>query len=122
MPTVVGVKLRNAAKPVLFDSFGTDPRLDDLVIVSTDRGNEVGTVVSEQREVTDGEAPSELRDVVRVTTPDDRRIIDDLKGKEVAAMPLYRRLVAKHKLDMKPIDVEYLFDAGKVVFLSLIHI
>jgi cell fate regulator YaaT (PSP1 superfamily) len=116
MPTVVGVKLRNAAKPVLFDSFGTDPRLDDLVIVSTDRGNEVGTVVSEQREIPDAEVPSELRDVVRVATPDDRRIIDDLKAKETAAMPLYRRLVTKHKLDMKPIDVEYLFDAGKVVF------
>src|SRR5450759_4260601 len=116
MPTVVGVKLRNAAKPVLFDSFGTDPRLDDLVIVSTDRGNEVGTVVSQQREVTDGETPHELRDIVRVATPDDCRIIDDLKAKEAAAMPLYRRLVAKHKLDMKPIDVEYLFDAGKVVF------
>ena len=116
MPTVVGVRLRNVAKPVLFDSFGTDPRLDDLVIVSTDRGNEVGTVVSEQHELADADKPSELRDVVRVATPDDKRIIDDLKAKEAAAMPLYRRLVAKHKLDMKPIDVEYLFDAGKVVF------
>ncbi len=116
MPTVVGVKLRNAPKAVLFDSFGTDPRLEDLVIVSTDRGNEVGTVVSEQKDITDEEAPHELRDVVRVVTPDDRRIIDDLKAKEAAAMPLYRRLVAKHKLEMKPIDVEYLFDAGKVVF------
>ena len=116
MPTVVGVKLRNAPKAVLFDSFGTDPRIDDLVIVSTDRGNEVGTVTSEPHEIADEEKPADLRDVVRVATPDDRRIIDDLKAKETAAMPLYRRLVAKHKLEMKPIDVEYLFDAGKVVF------
>jgi cell fate regulator YaaT (PSP1 superfamily) len=116
MPTVVGVRLRNAAKPVLFDSFGTDPRLDDIVIVTTDRGNEVGSVVSEQHEVADADIPSDLRNVVRVATPEDLRIIEELKAKEAAAMPLYRRLVAKHELDMKPIDVEYLFDAGKVVF------
>ena len=31
-------------------------------------------------------------------------------------MPVFRELVAEHKLDMKPIDVEYLFDGDKVVF------
>ena len=31
-------------------------------------------------------------------------------------MPVFRELVDEHKLDMKPIDVEYLFDGDKIVF------
>jgi cell fate regulator YaaT (PSP1 superfamily) len=39
-----------------------------------------------------------------------------LEGKEREAMPMFRSLVEKHGLDMKPIDVEYVFDGDKILF------
>jgi cell fate regulator YaaT (PSP1 superfamily) len=54
--------------------------------------------------------------VVRVASPDDMKVAADLHTRERAAMPVYRRLVAKHKLEMKPTDVEFLFDGQRAVF------
>jgi cell fate regulator YaaT (PSP1 superfamily) len=31
-------------------------------------------------------------------------------------VPVFRELIGKHGLDMKPVDVEFLFDGGKIVF------
>ena len=31
-------------------------------------------------------------------------------------MPVFRELIEEHKLDMKPVDVEYLFDGDKIIF------
>ena len=44
-----------------------------------------------------------------------RRILPKAET-EAEAMGVYRPLVEKHKLDMKPIDVEYLFGGDKIVF------
>lgn len=116
MPTVVGVKLRNAAKPLYFDPAGTEPAEGDNVIVCTDRGTEFGEVVKPAHEVEASEIPAPLKPVERIATEEDIAHAEELRSKEQDAMLTYRRLVAKHKLDMKPIDVEYLFDGDKMVF------
>jgi cell fate regulator YaaT (PSP1 superfamily) len=107
VPTIVGVKLRNPAKPVLFDigsAEGLD--IDDIVIVATDRGEELGRVASEPAEKTEGAFVDHANRVVRVATREDLEAAEDLNRREREAQPVYRRLVNKHKLDMKPTDVE----------------
>jgi cell fate regulator YaaT (PSP1 superfamily) len=51
-----------------------------------------------------------------VATADDLAFVDELTEREREAMPVFRELVHSYKLDMKPIDVEYLFSGDKVVF------
>jgi cell fate regulator YaaT (PSP1 superfamily) len=115
MPTVVGVRLR-FSKILWFDPAGTAPEEGDTVIVETERGNEIGMVVQAPHEVPGDKLPAALKPVVKVADDDDLSRLAELETKEREAMPVFRSLVEKHGLDMKPIDVEYLFDGDKIVF------
>jgi len=116
MPTVVGVKLRYAPKQLWFDPKGSTPEVGDSVIVETERGIEIGCVTSAPHDVAQSDLPAPLKPVMRVAGPEDHAYADELEVKEREAMPVFREMVASYKLDMKPIDVEYLFGGDKVVF------
>ena len=116
MPTIVGVKLPYAGKVLYFDPAGTSPVEGDHVIVSTERGQEFGEVVMGLREVAPDAVPGELKPVLRVADESDIAKMDDLATRSREEMEAFRRLVSKHKLDMKPIGVEHLFDDSKMVF------
>ncbi len=116
MPTVVGVKLRFAPKTQWFAPAGTEPVEGDSVIVETDRGTEIGTVTKPPHEVPNSEIRGPLKPLTRVATPEDLARNEEFAVQERAAIPIVRELIAQHKLDMKPIEVEYLFDGEKVVF------
>ncbi|MDZ4178151.1 MAG: regulatory iron-sulfur-containing complex subunit RicT, partial [Coriobacteriia bacterium] len=116
MPTVVGVKLRYAGKVLWFDPAGSEPVEGDSVIVTTERGQEMGEVVMAPREVDAGELQAELKPVTRVADTNDLARAEVLRERERTEMERFRALVSKHKLDMKPIGAEHLFDDSKVVF------
>jgi len=116
MPTVVGVILRNVATPTLFDVAGTECTTDDIVVVTTERGSELGRVVSEAHEPPTGASLDDVNRVDRVATPEDLERAEELHAKEREAAAVYRRLIVKHGLEMKPTDVEFLFDGSRAVF------
>jgi len=112
----VGVKLKFAGKVLYFDPAGSSPQEGDHVIVTTERGQEYGEVVLAAREVDQSEIHTELKPVLRVADANDAARAESLSSREREEMKRFRELVAKHKLDMKPIGVEHLFDDSKVVF------
>lgn len=116
MPTIVGVRLRSAAKPALVDTAGLELSLDDVVVVRSDRGQELGRVASEPHEPAAGESVDGDVRLDRVATDDDLKTAEEMHRREKDALPIYRRLVQKHGLDMKPIDVEYLLDGSRMTF------
>ncbi|MDA3936830.1 MAG: stage 0 sporulation family protein [Actinomycetota bacterium] len=116
MPTVVGVKLRFAPKTIFFDPTGFETAQGDHVIVETERGTEYGVIVDEVHELAASQLQSPLKPIVRVASEEDLSKAKEYEQLEAEAMPIFRELVNEHKLDMKPVDVEYLFDGGKVVF------
>ena len=116
MPTIVGVKLRFAPKALWFDPVETAPDEGETVIVETERGTETGLVAQAPHEVADSELSAPLKPILRVATEADLARVDELAGLEREAMPIFRQVVGEYKLDMKPIDVEYLFGGDKVVF------
>ncbi len=116
MPTIVGVRLRFSSKVLSFDPAGKDPEPGDIVIVETERGSEIGEVVEASHEVAQADLVTALKPVLRIATDSDIAHGEDLKRLEDEARPEFRRLVKQHKLDMKPIDVEFLFDGSKIVF------
>lgn len=116
MPTVVGVRLRFAGKVLDFDPAGTQPVEGDDVIVDTERGQEYGSVAYGPREVSEEELSAPLKPVIRIATPEDRARQEALRSQEAEEFRLFRELVDKHGLEMKPIGVEHLFDDSKVVF------
>ncbi len=116
MPTVVGVKLRSVPKTLWFDPAGSEPVAGDSVIVETERGTEMGSVIEACHEVALRDLSAPLKPVKRIATGADLEMAARFADREVAARRRFRELVKAHKLDMKPVDVEFLFGGDKVVF------
>jgi len=115
MPQVVGVGLRYL-KTLWFDPNGTEPKEGDVVIVKTERGEEMGVVREEIREIEKSELESELTPVIRIATQEDLEYALELGEKEKVALAPFREMIEKNELEMKPIDIEYLFGGDKIVF------
>jgi cell fate regulator YaaT (PSP1 superfamily) len=111
------VRLRNAARPVLLDiDIIEGLAADTIVVVDSERGPELGAVTFDPREAAGGERVDAVSRIVRIATSDDLHTAEELHRKEREAQPVYRRLVNKHELDMKPTDVEFSFDGTRAVF------
>lgn len=120
MPIVVPVKFRFASRDLWFDPMGIDVIEGDHVICKTERGVEIGLATGDVFEVTQAEftevcGDAVLRPIVRLATADDLACAEVRADQSDRAMPIFRQLVKESGLDMKPVGVEYLFDASKVV-------
>ena len=116
MVKVVGVKFKELGKAYYFAPGELELKLGDAVIVETSRGLEYGTVSISVREVEESEIVSPLKEVVRVATSADKEQVQKNKKKEKEAFAICEEKIAAHKLDMKLVDVEYTFDANKILF------
>jgi cell fate regulator YaaT (PSP1 superfamily) len=99
-----------------FDPNGLEPEEGDVVIVKTDRGEEMGVVRAVPTEVEDSAVDGELTSLVRIATEDDLTYALELGEKEKEAFGPFRDFIEKNELEMKPIDIEYLFGGDKIVF------
>ena len=116
MATVIGVRFKKAGKVYYFDPDGVWPRPGDSVIVETTRGVEYGEVVTGSRTVNDAQIVSPLKKVVRIATPEDIQRAENNERREKEAFTICQEKIAKHKLDMKLVSVEYTFDNSKIIF------
>lgn len=116
MVNVIGVRFRNAGKIYFFDPIDLDIQTGEHVIVETARGIEYGAVVLGPRKVEEDKIVQPLKQVIRITTPEDDDIELNNKQKEKEAYEICVKKIKKHELEMKLIDVEYTFDKNKVLF------
>ena len=68
------------------------------------------------KEVPEEEIVPPLKEIVRIATPEDKAQVEKNKKKEKEAFAICEEKIALHKLDMKLVDVEYTFDANKILF------
>ena len=116
MATVIGVRFKKAGKVYYFDPDGIWPRPGDNVIVETARGVEFGEVVTGSRTVNDAQIVSPLTKVIRVATEEDVRRAENNERREKEAFQICQERIARHKLDMKLVSVEFTFDNNKIIF------
>ena len=116
MATVIGVRFKKAGKVYYFDPDGIWPRPGDNVIVETARGVEFGEVVTGSRTVNDAQIVSPLKKVIRVATEEDVRRAENNERREKEAFQICQERIARHKLDMKLVSVEFTFDNNKIIF------
>ena len=116
MATVIGVRFKKAGKVYYFDPSGIWPRPGDSVIVETARGMEFGEVVTGSRSVNDAQIVTPLKKVIRIATEEDIRRAEANESREKEAFRVCQEKIAKHKLDMKLVSVEYTFDNNKIIF------
>jgi cell fate regulator YaaT (PSP1 superfamily) len=90
------------------------------VIVRTDRGLEVGEVLTEATEHVLGSMTNPgYGQILRPMTADDLRDQARLHEEEAREFTVCERLIAQEKLDMRLVDVEHLFGGERVVVFYL---
>ncbi len=116
MTEVVGIRFKEVGKIYCFDPIGIKLSEGQRVIVETARGVECGTVATANRMVEDDEIVAPLKPIIRIATDKDLKKLEENKEKEKKALKICEEKIAKHKLEMKLIDVEYTFDNSKILF------
>ena len=116
MVTIVGVRFKKAGKIYYFLPGEETLTIDDGVIVETARGIEYGTVVIGPKEVAKDSLVMPVKEVMRKATPKDLQQLEKNEEREEKAFAICLEKIAKRKLPMKLINVEYTFDMNKIVF------
>ena len=116
MAEIIGVRFKSVGKIYYFAPGKEKLENGEKVIVETARGVECGTVVVSNREVPESELSAPLKPVIRKATEEDMKTVEENKKKEKEAFSICEEKIAKHKLDMKLVDVECTFDNNKLLF------
>lgn len=116
MAEIIGVRFKNVGKVYYFDPGEIKAEKGSYVIVETARGVECGEVAMSNREVSDDTIVKPLKKVVRAATKDDLQRVKNNATRQKQAFSVCQEKIAKHKLDMKLVDVEFTFDNNKILF------
>jgi cell fate regulator YaaT (PSP1 superfamily) len=104
----------------LFTTRIPDVRRADRVVLRSDRGTEIGEVLSESKPIQDGERESAIGTIYRRATSDDFRLkreIEEVKTNTEAAF--CKAKIKELALPMNLAAVEHLFGGDKIIFYFL---
>ena len=113
---IVAIKFRDAGKLYDFDSRGFELERGTQVVVETDRGRALGTVVLEPRETPREKTPDGLKNVLRIANEKDLESARRHAEREHDALRFCRQRAAERNMEMKLVKAEYLFDGSKIIF------
>ena len=116
MAEIIGVRFKKTGKVYNFDPNGLRVEVGTPVIVETSRGTEYGETVTANRTLSDKDVVKPLKSVLRIATDADKKTVEQNKKMEKDAFRICEEKIAKHKLKMKLVDVEYSFDHSKLLF------
>ncbi len=112
---VIGIKFKNGAKVYSFDPKDIELHVGDNAIVETNRGLEYGTIMTEVTSQDESNLVLPLKPVIRKATDRDKTQYENNTKKSSDAMTTTQELITKLGLDMKLVDIEYVFDGSKVI-------
>jgi cell fate regulator YaaT (PSP1 superfamily) len=112
---IAKIQFTPAGKLYDFDSAGIDLHAGDRVVVETERGKGIGTIIGEPAEP-EGAPPEGLKKVLRKATPDDLSAVARNAAREKEAFAFCLRKITERGMQMKLVRVEYLFDGSKAIF------
>ena len=113
--SVAGILLHRSGPTLYCDSAAFNPVVGDRLLVETEHGRLLGRVVSLHDE-TPQNCVQEKLSVVRPATEDDLIQAETNENLASRARRFCRNSIRERSLDMKLVDVEVYFDAGKIVF------
>ncbi len=112
---LLGVRFREIGKIYYYLSDDDNIKLKDMVIATTKLGVQCGEVLI-IKDVGDDDDALKAEKILRKATPEDLDLLKEKRVKELNALSICKEKVNSHKLKMKLIDAEYMFDYGKLIF------
>jgi cell fate regulator YaaT (PSP1 superfamily) len=116
LPNVVKLQFNTAGKLYDFNAGNLELKPGDRVIVETERGKSIATVVVAPHEFAAEDVPEGLKTILKRATPEDIESGARNAAKEKEAFDLCLEKIKERGMDMKLIRVEYLFDGSKAIF------
>ena len=115
--TIVEIQFNPWDKIYNFDLQDIQVTVGDQAVVKTELGMELGKVVGfKKMEDKELSAIDELKPILRKATTSDLEKAKQLHDKAPEALEFCKKMVTKHQLPMKLIDVKFSFDGGRVTF------
>jgi len=115
LPRIVAIQFLTAGKLYDFDAGNLDLAPGDKVVVETERGLGIGTVLRGPAERTEG-VPENLAAIRRKATPEDLATQERTRQQEKSAFDFCLKRIVERGMQMKLVRVEYQFDGSKAVF------
>lgn len=116
MPRIVTIQFNPAGKLYDFDAGNLELTPRDKVIVETERGVGIATVVTGPTEKPAEEITTQLLPIKRVANQSDLDTLEQNTRKETEAYEFCNRRIMERNMQMKLVRVEYIFDGSKAVF------
>jgi len=113
---IVSISFHTAGKIFDFDALEFDLTPGDMVIVETERGRALGTVVRKPRQISPEEAPPKLKSILRLATENDLQMAQSNALREQEALQFCQQRIKQRHMEMKLVRAEYLFDGSKIIF------
>lgn len=116
MIRLVLVKFQPAGRHYHFNAVDLDLKAGSKVIVETDRGRAMATVVAPPNEIPDDQAPDGLKSLLRLATEEDLALAEKNSGRERDAYRYCLQRIQGRQMEMKLVRAEYAFDGSKIIF------
>ncbi len=116
MIRITSVKFQNAGRRYDFNAQDLELEPGAKVVVETDRGRTLATVVTSPVETDESKAPDGLKSILRLATEEDLCLATTNAAREKDAFKYCRERIQARQMDMKLIRAEYAFDGSKIVF------
>ncbi|MGA2158809.1 MAG: regulatory iron-sulfur-containing complex subunit RicT [Dehalococcoidia bacterium] len=115
MAIIVGVRFTQAGKIYHFDTAGLSLKPDDLVVVETNRGLELGKVVVAAKEIATEENAESYKPIIRPATTEDISQAEHQRGRAKKALSKSKELIESLNLPMKAIYAQYNLDGSHLI-------
>lgn len=116
MSLVVGARFKEIGKIRYFIYPQDDISEGELIIAQTKRGIECGKVIAIKKELSESRKIFPDEKIIRKANEKDLKSLELKEQEEKKAWEICKNKIAEHKLKMKIIDVEYMFDRSKLIF------
>lgn len=111
---VVTVKFNKGVHGYWFSPNGFDVKVNDKVIVDTEKGKELVTVTKGKELVDEGSLADGLKNIIKIADENDIKMAEENTKKAEALLPEIRKLVKNEGLDMKVVYVEANYNFSKL--------
>ncbi len=116
LKNIVGIKFKEEGKTYSFNAENLQLKKHDKVVVNTDNGLTIGTVVSDVTPTPADKLPENLKEVLRKTTEEDLKIREKNEQFEKDAFRFCLAKIREKDLPMKLVNVECVLDKSKTIF------
>lgn len=111
---VVGVKFRSSNNTYSFSPNGLELKVGDKVLVESEKGNDIGTVVSEKSDIDASTLVDTLKNVIRVASDEEVKKAEENFQEANKFLPEIKKIVRELNLEMKVLSVEANYDFSRI--------